>query len=401
MARTAFIGQLNTTSGIVTGQGVRQMNEQMSALKGEVAPLVTWIGEGAPVHVGSDWKYEWMIGSARPLTITLTSALTTGDTTLTMSTTDINSVQVGQIIHLIDNEEQVRVTVNTGSAVTITRAYGGTTATNVADATIGHLLLPAMADSDDFPESPKSSDEFTSNYAIQAMFELTETDYRTGQISYLTGREDELDFQYMELMKWAKRLLSNNILYGKSVTPASGGFGNFNGLRSLITTNAVTVTGQISPSDILDALELIYSKDNAEGNDLPITFLMNRNAKRIFNGIMSAFFNRTASVSEKSVNLNVIDRIETDLGTFETMIVPQLKTSEILLVRKDDVSLRPIAVKGMGTGWVEFERDAAHINARKRQKALSWIGTLELLNEKRHGKITGFDTVISEYDGAA
>lgn len=398
MARTGFVGQLNTTSGIVTGQGVRQLNEQVRALKGEYAPLLEWILEGEAVNVGSDWKYEWMKDSEVPRYITLTSALTTGDTTLTMSTTDVNSVQVGMIIHLIDNDEQVRVTANNGTAVTITRAYGGSTATNVTSGTIGHMLLPAMADTDDFPESPKSSGEFTYNYGIQAMFELTESDYRTAQVSYLAGREDELSFQYTRLMKWAKQLLNNHIIYGRAVTPASGGYGSFDGLRTLITTNSTPITGQLTPTDIVDTLELIMTLDNAA--DVGVTFLMNRTAKRIFDGIMNAFFEREAVPGEKSVNLNVINRFECNLGTYETMIVPQLKSSEILVVRRDDVKVHPIKVQGMGTGWVEFERDPVHINARKRQRALSWIGTLCLYNEKRHAKITGFDTTVSEYTGA-
>jgi hypothetical protein len=400
MARTGSVLELNSSSSIVSGSVVRQLDSAFEALKGEDAPLVDLFMSGEALKVNTDWTVQWIKDELLPRTVTLASAWTTGDTVLTMSATDVNSVQVGQLIQFNANDEQIRVTANDGTTVTVTRAYGSTTATNIASGSTGILLLPAFADGSTFPESPKTQGEVATNYCIQALFELSETDLKTAQVNYLTKQGNELDYQFANVMRWAKQLLNNHIIYGRSVTPASGGFSSFAGLRAQISTNVTTVTGLLTPTNIVDTLELVAAQTGVS-NMGDLVFMMTRSDKRIFDGIMSAFFDRTAQPNDSpTVSLNVIESFRSNIGTYNTMMVPQLKNGEILVVNKGDVSLNPIAVEGMGSGWVEFERDASIINARKRQRALSWIGTLKVGNEKRHAKITGFTSTVASYPSA-
>lgn len=402
MARTGTILELNTSTGIVSGSIVRQLDEQFKALEGEVAPLLDWIGDGSGqgVKLNNDWTVQWIKDELLPRTITATATLTTGDVVLTMSSTDVNSVQVGQIIQFNAADQQVRVTANDGTTVTVTRAFGGTTADTITSGDVGILLLPGFKAEDTFVESPKTLGEVASNYCIQAMFELSETDLKTAQVNYMTKKGNELDYQFVNVMRWAKQLLNNHIIYGRSATPGSNAVGSFAGLRQQISTNVTTVSGLLTPTNIVDTLELIAKKTGTD-NMGQLTFLMHRDDKRIFDGIMSAFFEReTLPNDSPTVNLNTVESFRCNLGTYSTMMVPQLKAGEILVVNKGDIEMHPIAVEGMGQGWVEFERDASIINARKRQRALSWIGTMIVHNEARHAKITGFTSSVSAYPNA-
>ncbi len=398
-------GGFSVASSIVSGEGVQQVDNDMKPLQGEVAPLVDWIGYGPPVKVNEDWTVKWVKDEDMPVFVTIISAIDGSQTTLTagteLSANDARMLQVGQVIHFnsaATNDEQIRVTANDQTTVTFTRGYAGTSAAVHAVGDIGYLLMPTYLDTDSFPESPRSRGEFATTYCSQAMYELTETDYKTMQPSLLTGQGDQLNYDMMKLRKWALKELNNQIIYGRAVAPTGSAPGNFNGLRALITTNVKAVTGNLAPGDFADTVELLEQRD-PDLSDL--TILGNRNSKRIFDSILVPLYPRSANggTTVSNVNFNVAQSIELNGTVLKWMTVPQIKDGELLLVRKGDVKLHPGAIiGGMGTGWVEMTRQASDFNARKRANALSWIGTLILKNEKRHAKITFTGTTMSGYD---
>lgn len=392
---------LSVASGIISGEGVVQIDAQMKPLQGEVAPLVNYFGYGPALKVNEDWTFKWTKDEDMPIFVTLIAGMDNSQTTITagteLSANDVALLQVGSVVHIVSaaGDEQVYVTANDGTTVTITRGYLSTSGAAHLTGDIAYILLPAYVDTASFPESPRSVGEFATTYFQQAMFELTETDYKTMQANYLTGQQDPLAYHKMKLREWALKLLNNSIIYNLPSAPTGSVPGSFAGLDSLITTNVRAVTGNLGPSDFVDVIELLEQKDpNLSG----LTIMGNRNSKRILDGITASLRPRQYTSNQTTANFNMVSSIETNQGTFPWMTVPQIKDGTIYLVRKEDVKLHPGNVTGgMGTGWVELTRDAADYNARKRAAAISWIGSLILRNEKRHGKITFTGATLGGY----
>lgn len=394
---TTILGQ--NVASIVSGSGHLQVQKAFERLPMDDAPLVGLIGYGDGVKYGSDFKHQWVKDRAISTILVNGGALTTGDTALTMTTTSSNSVQVGSL--LLIESEIVRVTVPTATSTTATiaRAESGTTATDHASGVEVRVLSPAMLDGASFTETPTILGELEYNYPQLIPYEYSETGLRAGQVNYLTGGKNELDFQTSEMnhMKYATRLLENTLLYGRKQAPTgSSAPATLGGLFQFITTNTTTVSGLLNASHLEDNLDLIFAWDNRRQD---LAALMKRSTARIFSAIMRQYFSATAEVGKNEVGVEVTT-YKSALGSISVTICESMPANKILLLRLPDLKILPIDMDDFGTGWTEFTREKEHTNAVSKQKGFYGAFTLKVGDERRHGLITGFTSTVGSYAGA-
>lgn len=412
MASTTLKETIKVGSSVVTGEFVRSLDEEMNELDGEISPLVTYFGYADAVMLDEELKYQWMRDEKMDAAFQLTGTLAAAATTITagtgISTADAALLQDGAVFIVLpqagsgQTEEIIRVTSTSGTTVTISRDFGNKNAGTGYDHASGdqcYLLLPAYLDTSTFPESPRRKGEFVYNYAIQSMWSWSMTDFATARQSYLQNKQEQLARDTTRGREFALKQLNNQLIYGVKRLMTSSVQGSFSGLRDQITTNVRTCpSGYLTPTDIEEVFDDIKSKDPSVNK---LTVMGTRNARRILNATLRSYYNMQLAPDAKTAPLNSLTAMSTDLGVVEFMEVPQVPEGELILIsNKSDVKIHPVKVEGMGTGWVEFNLDARFSNARDRENALSWIGTLALGHEKRHARIKGFSAVVGQYAGA-
>lgn len=395
MASTASISQFNVGTVGASGTAHKSVQEDFERLPGNDAPTVAMIGYGPAVAVDEGFKIQKIVDRDLPTTVTNTANIVTAATDITLSTTDAASLQIGQIL-MID-EELVRVTtVASSTTVGITKGFAGTTSTTHTTSSTVHILSPLFLDTDTFVESAKYRGELKSFYPGQIMYSWSESAMRTAVRSYLTKGEDEMTFEKRNKMREAVRQLEKLVWYGKAQAPTSSNHGSFDGLYRLIDTNKNTSVGVLTATHLVDLAEDIMAWDNSITS---FDVCMNRNMKRIWDAVLNAYFDRRGEPTTTKLGTRV-DVFETSIATFRVTIIPELRDGEMYFLKKSDVKLHPLAVRGgFAPGWQEVDRGPSQTNALTRQKAYYNILTLLIGDERRHGRLAGITTTSSSYAG--
>lgn len=397
MTLTKTAAKFNVGSTI-SGSGRRQVQTDFADLPGEDAPLPAWIGYGPSQKVGSDYKFEWIVGEAMPTTLTGVT-INSSDTSMTLtSATEANQIQVGQILKLED--ENVRVaTINTTTGAITFDARGGfgtTAAAHTAPYTI-RIMAPQYLDSDSFVESAKARGDFKFNYPAQFMWEWTENAMRSAVDSYLVKGSSELAYERTRKMLEIAKNLEASLLYSYKQQPTASAVGSFDGILAQIQTNITNVGGTTIPltaSDIINTLENVVQYDNGRKS---FTIITNRKGGRILDSIWNQYFDRTGEPTTTELGV-VVDMIHTSHGDIGKMVCQQLDDGKMLILKQDDLDIVPIDTD-FGSGWQEFTRDPQQTNTLERQMAYWGMFSFKMGNEKQHAYIRNFSTTLSDYAG--
>jgi hypothetical protein len=392
----------------ISNSGVRIVQTDFEALPGNDTPLVQWIGYGPGVNISDNGKYEWIIDQDMPQTVTVTAQVTNTTTanTLTMSTSDVASLQVGHIlVSMTANSsgtagELLRVidVTSTSGQIQVTRAYAGTTVATQATSVVLGIMSPAYLDTTTFVESPKGRGDFVFNYFQQVMYETSETDYRTAMQSYLTKQQDEISYDIMKIRLRAVQQLERTLLYSVKQQPTASNEGLMDGLITWIATNKTQQTGLLTATDIANTLDAIFDFDNTNRAD-GLTVVGTRKSKRIWDAIWNSYFEREGEPNTNDLGITV-ESVHTNWGDLHYMTDQAVREGELLFLDKNDLKILPLNTES-GAGWKEFKRDPAIQNVLQRQQAYYGHFSLRVGNEKRHGKIYGpFTTTLASYAGA-
>jgi hypothetical protein len=239
--------------------------------------------------VNRDGKiYEWLEDAYNDRTDTINSGLAADSTTTTVSVTDADLWQVGDIWEV--DSEQILVTAKSSTTMTIVRDIGGTQATH-ADASVATRISRARKDGATADDSP--SNEIASAYNVTQIFQRTIEVARTkGKIAEygVASWEDYWIDKYMEeLMMDLARLpyYGERNVGSASQGRVAGGFRNF------ITDNVTyaTSTGStggtalaLTRDHIDDTLQAIF----ADGGD-PDLILTVPHAQRKINDFYEGY----------------------------------------------------------------------------------------------------------------
>lgn len=389
-------GSFNVGAGWISGERIRSIDEQFRRLPGNKAPTVGLVGYGEAVTF-EDGATEKIVDRQLQQTITLTAQLpntTASGTTLTASAADIAALQAGQT--LLIGDEVVRVsTPGTSTTAGIERAFGGSTIATQATSAVARIMSPLYVDTASFPKSPGIRGEMKKFYIAQIMYGYEGSAMRTSERSYLTRGLSDVAFEEQNHMEVALSQLEMMVWYGKAIKRTDSQPGSFDGLARLITSNEVTASGALSVKLLNDLMEKHLRWDNS--ND-QLTIFGNRTMKRIWDTVFNAQFDRKGEPDYVGPVKIRTDRFETSLGTFNFVVVPNLKDGELYSVKLDDVKLNPAALQEpWKIGWGEVRRGPEETNALVSAINYYWLGTLTIGDERLHGKMTGISVSSGDY----
>ncbi len=272
---------------------------------------------------GSGKVVEWLEDTLISLSGTLNGSITSTATTITM--TDGDNFQEGHIIQIESERLWVSLVNNATEVVTVTRAFGGTTAATHADTTavsIEGMARLEGATSDDIAFTDRTvGSNFTQIFHQEVKVSRTQN-----QIAQY-GISDEMAYQGDKAVPSQMRLLEKHFYVstlagaGTATTPRVMG-----GYQAFVTDNK-TSGASLTQAKFEDAIKLAYSDG---GNGPWIGLLSPTNLQKVKNFYDSSSFLRVDR-TETTVGM-VIERVLTPYGSVDLVLDRWAKDAQIALI---------------------------------------------------------------------
>ena len=262
-------------------------------------------------------KVEWIEDTREPLSVGLNTAMNNSVTTAVLLAASANMVQVGQILLFADGSEQMWVSAvaSDGVTLTVTRGYGGTTATaqvvvnNTAIEILGIARLEG-AESTGLGYTVRST-----NYNhTQIMQREVKVSRSQNQISQY-GIREEFDYQSNKAIPHLMRLIEKAVYKGTRSAGSSAAPRSFGGLGTFVTNNAINSgSAAVTQAKFENALKAAY----LDGGKPSKAFVSPTNMQVIKNFYDSGTFLRV-DTKEKTVGMT-IEKIITPYGTVDLIM---------------------------------------------------------------------------------
>ena len=279
-------------------------------------------------------KVEWIEDTREPLAVGLFTAMNTVVTTAVLLAASANMVQVGQILLFADGAEQMWVSAvaSDGVTLTVSRGYGGTTATaqvvnnNTAIEILGIARLEG-AESHGLGYTVRST-----NYNhTQIMQREVKVSRSQNQISQY-GIREEFDYQSNKAIPHLMRLIEKGVYKGTRSAGSSAAPRSFGGLGTFVTNNAINSgSAAVTQAKFENALKAAY----LDGGKPSKAFVSPTNMQVIKNFYDSANFLRV-DTKEKTVGMT-IEKIITPYGTVDLIMDRWAPDSTIYILDPEHV----------------------------------------------------------------
>lgn len=262
-------------------------------------------------------KVEWIEDTREPLTFGLNTAMNTSVTTCVLLAADANKVQVGQILKFADGSEQMWVSAVAadGVTLTVTRAYGGTTATAqiVANNTAAEILGVARLEGAESTGLGYTVRTTNFNYT-QIMQREVKVSRSQNQISQY-GIREEFDYQSNKAIPHLMRLIEKAVYNGFRASGSAAVPRSFGGLGTFVTDNIIASgSAAVTQAKFENALKAAY----VDGGKPSKAFVSPTNMQVIKNFYDSGTFLRV-DTKEKSVGMT-IEKIITPYGNVDLIM---------------------------------------------------------------------------------
>lgn len=346
-------------------------------------------------------KYEWLEDTLRPRSATLAEGMDTTETGMDVASGDGKKFKVGDVWKSDETGELILVTSVTAGSDTVTtvvrnwnNADGsgaqGTAGASITTATTLTYLFNTRLEGADSDSSVSTIPTSPYNYSQIFQQEIKVT----GSEMDATSRYGITDQYEYQLKKWLGGAgsgggkqgragdlmidLENTFFYGQKVQRTSTVRGALGGFESFVTTNVSDNSGtaRVLTQTILENhLADVW----AEGG-MPDVLVCGQFQKRL----ISSFY--AGSVRTERTDRTggvVIDRIETEFGTYDLMLNRRMRTDRIYVAQRDKV------------GWVTlrdwFVHPLAISGDYRKDEILGEFGFV-VQNESAHGIIKDLTT---------
>lgn len=229
---------------------VRDLSPVVSTIVKNIPGLISIIPFAGTAYNN---KHEWLNDTFAPQGGTLAEDLDTVETAVDVA--DGTKFAVGQIIQAGDSPELMKITAIATNTLTVTRSYGGSTATAVLNgAAIKVVAKPVAGGSnqgDDLGAHPVADYNYTQIFRADAI--VPGDVMKTPQY----GVSNELDRQvayHTQRLLWD---LNRSLIYGYRVARASGDNGMMGGVNQFVSTTVAGGGVAITEAKLNDAIEAI------------------------------------------------------------------------------------------------------------------------------------------------
>lgn len=385
-----------------TGWYLRYIGDLVDAYEPTKTPVYSSIKKRETVN---QLKVEWGLKRVRPHKVTLSAALTTGTTSLTVGTTDIKKLQKYMVLRIMDataGDEIVWLSAdpNLGAGtVTIVRAQGGTSDPGVDHAIsltaevigtaepltgVDHAISPYLYGDLTY----NNIQRFAGGPKMDRVARFTPDLERKGDKLAGILREEGLNQRIL----LEKALLLGGRQAGAPATPTASLMGGIRYyLGSIDSNNNVrTVTGSLSIYDIETIMAAVWARYT---DNVATTAMVSMNTMLIINRAINGM--RMVTGDTNSVDLR-LRKIMFGTGEVSFMVHPWMPEGEIWGVDFGGMTLCEYAGEGNG-GW--------HTEINAHSGSYDWQSVVGVYSFKMEGeptmwRITGFDRTLANYSTA-
>lgn len=384
----SFTGKATYSAGSTLPEIAEDISDIVSIVSPYETPLLAHLGD-SPRPAASTY-HEWLEDELLPNTDAIDDSTWTdpaADETFGVDNADY--FRVGDQIQPDGSGELLLVTAVDAQADTITvvRGYGGTTAEDLADNQVLHILGYAALEGDDAPNVRFASRSRKGNWTqiFTSSVRVSGSDLAVRKLSVA----DELDYQKQERLRELLRNLESTVISG--TTPSADPQGSASVRRTLkgiipfLTTNVFEPGVGSFPSDtdlteaqLNLALRMIWEQASSRVD----TIVVNGYQKRRINSFMTS--GRAYGADDVSYR-DLVSMYESDFGVCRVVLSRAMPAGAALLLDSARINVLPLAGRSF-----HFKPLAAGGDYEAGQVIGEY--TLELRNENAHGFITGLDT---------
>jgi len=384
----AFTGKATYSAGDSMPERTENISDIVSIVSPYETPLLDHLGD--PPRAATSTYHEWLEDELLPNTDVIDDdSWTDPAADTTFGTEHADRFRVGDQVRPAGSGELLLVTaVDTGNdTITVTRGYGGTTAEDLADDQVLHILGNAALEGDDAP-----SVRFTNRVRNGNWTQIFTAAVRVSG-SKLAVRNlavaDELDYQKQERLRELLRDLESTVINGAS--PSSNPQGSetvrrtMKGIIPSLTTNIFKpgIGGLPADTDLTEvqldtALHLMWERSTGCVDTIVVGGLQ----KRRINSFISS--SRAYGPNDVAYR-DLVGMYESDFGTCRVILCRHIPADTVLLLDSSRIAVLPLAGRSFHYKPLASTGD---------YEAGEIIGeyTLEFRNENAHGMITGLST---------
>jgi hypothetical protein len=246
-------------------------------------------------------------------------------------------LQVGTVLRQPTTGEYFTISVIAGNTLTLTRGFGGTTATSFAAGQSLFVIANASLEGADVTQD-SSTLRPRRNNIVQLFKEDIIVSGTQEAVSLHGGIDDEYEYQKMKKITEAVRNLEKAVIMGVSSGNTIGSataLRTMAGIRALITTNVRSVGATLTESWLGTAIQDAWTQG---GTDIDL-ILAGVAYKRIIDQ-----FNSTRKLIANGDNRfsNVVSMYESTFGSLTIMLSRWLPDSEALILASGRIKVVPL-----------------------------------------------------------
>lgn len=388
----AFTGKATYAAGVDLPELVEDVSDVIGLVSPYETPLLDHLGDAK--RVATSTMHEWIEDALLPNFDTI------NQTTFTPNAQDATSVtvnngtrfQAGDLVRPGNAPEIMQVTGVAGNVLTVVRRYGGTAASNLANALKLTIVGNAALEGADAPAVRYTTRQRKQNYT--QIFTAAVQVSGTAQAVRSYGVQDEVDFQKQERLRELLRDLENTVINGTA--PSTGMPGSstvrrsMNGIIRTINLNQFQPgvsgfpAGGGSGSDLSEtvlnaALRAIWDQSSGTID----TIVVNGFQKRRINSFIGSSLRHFAPGDTRYKDM--VGVYESDFGVCRVILSRWVPADTLLLLDSSRIQVMPLRGRSF-----QFKPLAAMGDALQGQVVGEY--TLEFKNENAHGLVRGLST---------
>ncbi len=342
----------------------RVITDYVAMLDPSDAPFVEAIGgldgaSGKFKFTATGIKYEWLEDTLSPLSVSSgeTAAIASTATSVTLATGNVNALEPGHILKV--DSEYLWVSAVGTSAITVTRAFGGTVAATHASNSVLEIIGQARLEGAE--SVPMGFTNLTNDWNYSQIFHKEIKLTGSAPLVEVYGITDPYEYQAAKSLPEMMRLIEKTLQYGKRATTNAdalttsprtmGGVDEFlNASKSNIKTAQATA---LTVTDIENTLKMAYE----DGSSGQFTAIINpTDFQRI-----TALYNNSSFIRyppEQTRVGMVPATIVTPFGNVDFVLDRWQKANYIYFIKPENMgmlTLRPWQIEDLAKGG-DYER---------------------------------------------
>lgn len=339
-------------------------------------PLLLRIGKDSLRDPCVAVKHEWLEDDIRGTTSLVTdNPLSNVATTLNVTTGDGTKFRNRDILKIED--ELVLVTAVATDALTISRAFGGSTAAQHAQNSVITLIAPALIQASDTLGARTTTK--TGKYNYTQIFEEEVVVSATMQATKKYTRQNDPEYQIGNQLEIIGVNMERTLLFGRKVQAAAATAGAMDGIRVVISTNVYNKAGAaLTQAHLEDAMQDIWTAGGS-----PKLMVVNATQQRRINTFLDGY--RETDYSDEVLG-TAVRRYKTNFGSVDIMLDRHMPTDEVLILDTEKIGFGPLEGRALSTMKLppkSKEYDTWQISGEY---------TAEVRLEKAHARIYGLAT---------